>query len=23
KPLKAATKSGWEFDLKIRFHKTK
>ncbi|MCC0686382.1 type I toxin-antitoxin system toxin [Clostridioides sp. ZZV14-6345] len=23
KPLKAGTKSGWEFDLKIRFHKTK
>nr|UWI48535.1 hypothetical protein NZ312_10455 [Clostridioides difficile] len=23
KPLKAGTKSGWEFDLKIKFHKNK
>ncbi|EGT4049481.1 hypothetical protein ERM65_16065, partial [Clostridioides difficile] len=23
KPLKAGTKSGWEFDFKIKFHKFK
>lgn len=23
KPLKAPTKSGWEFDFKIKFHKFK